>query len=104
MDNLYSKGAALSSENPPTSDLPHETFPGDSSPRRTVQQIDLVPTFSLVFWLPSYSNLEMVIPGLFWRGRSGRNYTEAIDIKARTVHAYRDTYRYCPSGGELEAS
>lgn len=102
---IYSKGPALSSENPPTSDLPHKTFPGESSPHRSVQQIDLVPTLSLLLGLPiPFNNLGTVIPELFWRDRSGSDYTKALDINARQVHAYLDTYRNSPSGGELDGT
>ena len=102
---IYSKGPALSSENPPTSDLPHKTFPGESSPHRSVQQIDLVPTLSLLLGLPiPFNNLGTVIPELFWRDRSGSDYTEALDINARQVHTYLDTYRNSPSGGELDGT
>jgi phosphatidylinositol glycan class O len=100
---IYSKGPALSSENPPTSGLPHKTFPGESTPHRSVQQIDLVPTLSLLLGLPiPFNNLGTVIPELFWRDRSGSNYAKALDINARQVHEYLDTYRNSPSGGELD--
>ena len=100
---IYSKGPALSSENPPTSDLPHKTFPGEPSPHRSVQQIDLVPTLSLLLGLPiPFNNLGTVIPELFWRDRSGSDYAKALDINARQVHTYLETYRNSPSGGELD--
>ena len=100
---IYSKGPALSSENPPTSDFPHKTFPGESSPHRSVQQIDLVPTLSLLLGLPiPFNNLGTVIPELFWRDRSGSDYVKALDINARQVRTYLDTYRSSPSGGELD--
>ena len=102
---IYSKGPALSSKNPPTSDLPHKTFPGEPSPHRSVQQIDLVPTLSLLLGLPiPFNNLGTVIPELFWRDRSGSDYAKAVDINARQVHAYLDTYRNSPSGGELDGT
>jgi phosphatidylinositol glycan class O len=100
---IYSKGPALSSKNQPTLNLPHKTFPGEPSPHRWVQQIDLVPTLSLLLGLPiPFNNLGTVIPELFWRDRSGSEYTKALDINARQVHAYLDTYRNSPSGGELD--
>jgi phosphatidylinositol glycan class O len=100
---VYSKGPALSSKNPPTSHLPHKTFPGEPSPHRSVQQIDLVPTLSLLLGLPiPFNNLGTVIPELFWRDRSGSDYAKALDINARQVHAYLNTYRNSPSGGELD--
>jgi phosphatidylinositol glycan class O len=100
---IYSKGPALSSKNPPTSNHPHKTFPGEPSSHRSVQQIDLVPTLSLLLGLPiPFNNLGTVIPELFWRDRSGSDYAKAIDINARQVHAYLETYRNSPSGGELD--
>jgi len=100
---IYSKGPALSSRNPPMSDLPHKTFPGEPSPHRSVQQIDLVPTLSLLLGLPiPFNNLGTIIPELFWRDRSGSDYVKAVGINARQVHTYLDTYRNSPSGGELD--
>ena len=102
---IYSKGPALSSKDPPTSGLPHKTFPGEPSPHRSVQQIDLVPTLSLLLGLPiPFNNLGTVIPELFWRDRFGSDYAKAVDINARQVHAYLDTYRNSPSGGELDGT
>ena len=45
---IYSKSSALSAEDVPTSHPPHKTFPGKPSPHRSTQQIDLVPTLSLL--------------------------------------------------------
>jgi len=100
---IYSKGPALSSKSPPTSHLPHKTFPGEPASHRSVQQIDLVPTLSLLLGLPiPFNNLGTVIPELFWRDRSGSDYTKALDINARQVRAYLDAYRNSASGGELD--
>ena len=100
---VYSKGLALSAKDVPTSHLPHKTFPGEPSPHRSVQQIDLVPTLSLLLGLPiPFNNLGTVIPELFWRDRSGSDYAKALDINARQVYAYLDAYRNSPSGGELD--
>lgn len=101
---IYSKGPALSTKDVPTSHLPHKTFPGEPSPHRSVQQIDLVPTLSLLLGLPiPFNNLGTVIPELFWRDRSGSEYAKALDINARQVYAYLDAYRTSPSGGELDS-
>src|SRR6266702_4538929 len=95
--------SALSSKSPPTSHLPHKTFPGEPASHRSVQQIDLVPTLSLLLGLPiPFNNLGTVIPELFWRDRSGSDYTKALDINARQVRAYLDAYRNSASGGELD--
>ena len=100
---IYSKGPALSSKNLPTSHLPHKTFPSEPAPHRSVQQIDLVPTLSLLLGLPiPFNNLGTVIPELFWRDRSGSDYAKALDINARQVRAYLDAYRNSASGSELD--
>ena len=100
---IYSKGPTLSAKNTPTTHLPHKTFPGEPSPHRSVQQIDLVPTLSLLLGLPiPFNNLGTVIPELFWRDRSGSDYAKALDANARQVHAYLDAYRNSPSGSELD--
>jgi phosphatidylinositol glycan class O len=100
---IYSKGPTLSSKSPPTSHLPHKTFPGEPAPHRSVQQIDLVPTLSLLLGLPiPFNNLGTVIPELFWRDRSGSDYSKALDINARQVRAYLDAYRNSASGSELD--
>ncbi|KAI9442126.1 hypothetical protein H4582DRAFT_2126711 [Lactarius indigo] len=101
---IYSKGAALSAKNPPTSHLPHKTFPGEPASHRSVQQIDLVPTLSLLLGLPiPFNNLGTVIPELFWRDRSGGDYVKALEINARQVRTYLDAYRNSASGGELDS-
>ena len=100
---IYSKGPILSSKNPPTSHLPHKTFPGEPAPHRSVQQIDLVPTLSLLLDLPiPFNNLGTVIPELFWRDRSGSDYAKALDINARQMRTYLDAYRNSASGRELD--
>lgn len=100
---VYSKGSALSAKDVPTSHLPHKTFPGEPSPHRSIQQIDLVPTLSLLLGLPiPFNNLGTVIPELFWRDLSGSDYAKALDINVRQVHAYLEAYRNSPSGGELD--
>ncbi|KAG8982309.1 mannose-ethanolamine phosphotransferase gpi13 [Tulasnella sp. JGI-2019a] len=48
--------------------LPVTTFPGSNTPTRSVQQIDIVPTLSLLLGLPiPFNNLGMIIPELFLR-------------------------------------
>ena len=100
---IYSKGPAFSAKDVPTSHFPHKTFHGEPSPQRSIQQIDLVPTLSLLLGLPiPFNNLGTVIPELFWWDPSGSDYAKALDIHARQVHAYLDAYRNSPSGGELD--
>jgi hypothetical protein len=69
----------------PTSHI--KPFQESCPPHRAVQQIDLVPTLSILLRLPvPLNNLGTVISELFWRDRSGSNYAEALDINARQVH------------------
>ncbi|KAI0263618.1 hypothetical protein BC834DRAFT_938601 [Gloeopeniophorella convolvens] len=100
---IYSKGPTLSAKNVPTTDLPHKTFPDAPAPHRSVQQIDLVPTLSLLLGLPiPFNNLGTVIPELFWRDRTGSDYAKVLDINARQIHTYLEAYRNSASGGELD--
>jgi GPI ethanolamine phosphate transferase 3 subunit O len=103
---IYSKGPPLSSSNHhqlPTMHLPQITFPGERSPHRSVQQIDLVPTLSLLLGLPiPFNNLGTVIPELFWRDRAAGEYAKALDINARQVRSYLKAYRNSASGAELD--
>ena len=100
---IYSKGPALSTSSA-TSALPYEilpkiTFSETTAPHRAVQQIDLVPTLSLLLGLPiPFNNLGSVIPELFARGAV---LTRALEINAAQIHQYLDTYRASLSGSEL---
>jgi GPI ethanolamine phosphate transferase 3 subunit O len=101
---IYSKGPPISSNIviPPVIG-PQVTFPGAFTPHRYIQQIDLVPTLSLLLGLPiPFNNLGSVIPELFWRDPSGTLYDRALAINARQVNEYLDKYRASPSGGELD--
>ena len=100
---IYPKGSALSAKDVPTFHFPPKTFPGEPCPHRSIQQIDLVLTLSLSLGLPiPFNNLGTVIPELFWRDPLGSDYVSVSDINAPQVHAYIDTYRNSPSGGELD--
>ncbi|KAI0065074.1 hypothetical protein BV25DRAFT_1989330 [Artomyces pyxidatus] len=102
---IYSKGPALSlgSSFIPAYLLQNKTFPGESLPHRWVQQIDLVPSLSLLLGLPiPFNNLGTVIPELFWRDKSGTEYLKALNINTRQVHEYLATYRASSAGGELD--
>ena len=79
-------------------------IPGEPSPHRSVQQIDLVPALSLLLGLPiPFNNLGTVIPELFWRDSLESIYSKPLGINAGQVHAYLDAYRNSPSGGELDS-
>ena len=70
---IYLKGSALSANDVPTSHLPHETLPGEPSPHRSIQQIDLVPTLSLLLGPPiPFSNLGTGYPRVVLAGPLGK--------------------------------
>jgi phosphatidylinositol glycan class O len=77
---LYSKGHPLidTSLSVPSGLLQFKSFPETTIPHRSIQQIDILPTLSLLLGLPiPYNNLGTVIPELFWRDRKGRTLENA---------------------------
>ena len=64
---MYSKGADINTDHPQlTREWPQYTFPGSSMPLRHANQIDLVPTLSMLLGLPlPFNNLGSVIPEVF---------------------------------------
>ena len=104
---VYSKGPPLTQTHlpPPSGLLQYTTYPGTSVPHRTIQQIDILPTLSLILGLPiPFNNLGTVIPELFWRDRTGTQLAKALEINALQVKTYLTTYRSSPYGGELDDS
>ena len=86
---IYSKGPSISLPST-SSSSPTVVFPGTTTPYRSVQQIDLVPTLSLLLGLPiPYNNLGSIIPEVFpdeeVRGRAAR-------INAEQVWRYLKSY------------
>ncbi|KAK1233253.1 mannose-ethanolamine phosphotransferase gpi13 [Marasmius sp. AFHP31] len=97
---VYSKDRPLSANaGPVLSGLTeHTTFPGTSVPHRRVQQIDLLPTLSLLLGLPiPFNNLGSVIPELF-----GSSLPRALSLNSAQIHNYLQTYRDSASGKELD--
>ncbi|KAF8510362.1 hypothetical protein BU17DRAFT_77705 [Hysterangium stoloniferum] len=100
---IYSKAIPLSEERGfvPTTLVPTTTFPDAPVAHRSIQQIDLVPTLSLLLGLPiPFNNLGTVIPELF--GKSD-TLERALRLNADQIKAFFDAYRDSPSGGELNA-
>lgn len=100
---IYSKSQPLQTQ-PVTKKLerltPNATFPNAPVPWRKVQQIDLVPSLSLLLGLPiPFNNLGSVIPELFLREDI---LGEAFRFNARQIKEYLDVYRGSASGGELD--
>ncbi|KAF7374645.1 GPI ethanolamine phosphate transferase 3 [Mycena sanguinolenta] len=102
---IYSKSAELSID-PfaiPSGLLQYTTFPKAPTSHRSIQQIDLIPTLSLLLGLPiPFNNLGTVIPELFYRDRNGASLTRALEINVAQVKSYLDAYRSSSSGGELD--
>ncbi|KAL0576206.1 mannose-ethanolamine phosphotransferase gpi13 [Marasmius crinis-equi] len=96
---IYSKGRPLSSNSPvPSGLVEYTTFPGAAVPHRRIQQIDLVPTLSLLLGLPiPFNNLGSVIPELF-----ASTLPRALSLNSAQIHTYLQTYRNSPSGKELD--
>ena len=102
---IYSKGPALSQRSTrfPSSLIPTTVFPGETVPHRSIQQIDLVPTISLLLGLPiPFNNLGSIIPEVFDRSTDKAGVQEALELNANQIKKYLDTYRASPSGGELD--
>ena len=102
---IYSKGVALSqgSTSLPDGLVPTIVFPGETVPQRSIQQIDLVPTISLLLGLPiPFNNLGSIIPEIFDRANNA-GVQEALELNVNQIKNYLDTYRASRSGGELDA-
>ncbi|KAK2459526.1 hypothetical protein APHAL10511_008468 [Amanita phalloides] len=101
---IYSKGPALASSDsvPPSTLLPLKTFPGSSTPHRAVQQIDILPTISLLLGLPiPFNNLGSVIPEIFWRSADNKDkhlLQRALELNANQIRTFLDAYRASASG------
>ncbi|KAH6902607.1 phosphoethanolamine N-methyltransferase [Coprinopsis sp. MPI-PUGE-AT-0042] len=99
---IYSKGPALAQtlEDIPTDLLPHRKFPGASVGHRFIQQIDLLPTLSLLLGLPiPFNNLGSIIPELFARPKQLEAATRAECCPDPQLPS---DLRASPSGGELD--
>ncbi|ESK88280.1 phosphoethanolamine n-methyltransferase [Moniliophthora roreri MCA 2997] len=96
---IYSKSRPLrSASDVPSGLVQYATFPGTVVPHRRVEQIDLVPTLSLLLGLPiPFNNLGSVIPELF-----GTDLPRALSLNSAQIHTYLQAYRDSPSGGELD--
>ncbi|PPR04680.1 hypothetical protein CVT24_011897 [Panaeolus cyanescens] len=117
---IYSKGAKLTDlqlgqggtvtqDSIPSGLLQYKTFPKSTVSYRAIQQIDLVPTLSLLLGVPiPFNNLGTVIPELFWRGSSQLTPYQVLDkalqANAAQVMKYLSTYLASPSGSELSPS
>lgn len=100
---VYSKGPELSADSVPSGLLEYTTFPGAPMPARSIQQIDLVPTLSLLLGLRiPFNSLGAVIPELFWRNK-GKTLERALELNAAQIQRYLQVYRSSAHGSELDA-
>ncbi|KAF8312210.1 hypothetical protein DL93DRAFT_2082318 [Clavulina sp. PMI_390] len=122
---VYSKGVPLSStQGEEDADVmkikTFEAFPGAAATgiHRSIQQIDIVPTLSLLLGLPiPFNNLGSIIPELFTyeassppKGKSKSKSSpptlarleRAIKLNAEQIMAYLNVYRTSSSGPELD--
>ncbi|GJJ07753.1 hypothetical protein Clacol_001958 [Clathrus columnatus] len=101
---IYSKSRPLFSPHVklPSLILPKATFPEAPLPHRFIQQIDLVPTISLLLGIRiPFNNLGSLIPEVFgWAGE--KHLEQALRLNTNQIKAYLDAYRSSPSGGELD--
>ncbi|KAJ7062944.1 hypothetical protein C8F01DRAFT_1135815 [Mycena amicta] len=99
---IYSKGQPLSTSSSPIPSglLQYKTFPKAPNSHRWIQQIDLVPSLSLLLGLPiPFNNLGSIIPELFWRDNT---LARALSINVEQIKNYLDAYRASSSGSELD--
>jgi GPI ethanolamine phosphate transferase 3 subunit O len=101
---IFSKGAPFSSPVAssaiPEALLSTAVFPGTTVPHRHIQQIDILPTMSLLLGLPiPFNSLGTIIPEAF---ASGKRLQQALEINSKQLHQYMQTYRNSVSGGDLD--
>ncbi|KAJ2932872.1 hypothetical protein H1R20_g4230, partial [Candolleomyces eurysporus] len=102
---VYSKGPPLiqATKPVPSGLLQYRTFPGTTVEHRGIQQIDILPTLSLLLGLPiPFNNLGTIIPEFFWRDNQGKTLEKALQLNANQIYQYLHVYRSSPSGGELD--
>lgn len=79
---VYSPGAPFS---PLDASREHTTFPGHTSPSRLIQQIDIVPSLSLLLGLPiPFGNLGSLIPELF----TPETYKAGLELVVQQMRTY----------------
>ncbi|KAF7794894.1 hypothetical protein EIP86_006037 [Pleurotus ostreatoroseus] len=83
--------------------LPKSVFPDATVPHRSIQQIDIAPSISLLLGLPMpASNLGSIIPELFWQDGSGEQFEHGLRANAAQVHRYVEKYRASIPKGEQD--
>ncbi|ODO06343.1 phosphatidylinositol glycan, class O [Cryptococcus wingfieldii CBS 7118] len=96
---LYSKGAPIATDSSAlrlgavASGWPMYTYPGSSVPIRHVNQIDIVPTISLLLGIPiPFNNLGSVIPECFGKDLETLELAQRLNAEGiwRFIEAYGD--------------
>ncbi|TFL07340.1 hypothetical protein BDV98DRAFT_557692 [Pterulicium gracile] len=103
---IYSKSRDLfdPSYPPSASLLDYSVFPGAAAPHRSIQQIDLVPTLSLLLGFPiPFNNLGTLIPELFSRD-GGEPLQTSMQLNNKQIEGFLQEYRSSSAGSELEAA
>jgi GPI ethanolamine phosphate transferase 3 subunit O len=112
---IYSKGASFFSYNKsslatpsfntsiiPNTLTPTTSFPGAAYPYRHIQQIDLLPTISLLLGLPiPFNNLGTIVPEAF---ATDELIHAALEINSQQIHNLIEAYRESDLGKDLEIS
>lgn len=104
---LYSKTRPLVNSKAaiPEQYMTYRRYPNAPVVHRSVQQIDLVPSLSLLLGIPiPFNNLGAVIPELFWTEDSGSTFFKALNANAVQIKRYLDAYRSSSAGGELDGA
>lgn len=87
---MYSKGAPIHHSLSGGEVLPRYTFPGSTVPLRHANQIDLVPTLSLLLGLPiPFNNLGTVIPECF---KDAAQLELATKMNTEQIMRYLEAY------------
>ena len=97
---VYTKQADAFRSDVPAALQEHATFPGAAlNSARAVQQIDLVPTLSLLLGLPvPFNNLGSVIPELF---ATESLLARGMKLNAAQIWTYLERYGTSTAGGAL---
>lgn len=100
---IYSTVPIPSNVNNEASVRPTTLFPGHKIAYRSINQIDLLPTLSILLGLPiPFNNLGSIIPEFF--SKSTSLLERVININALQVNTFLHSYRASKSGRELDKS
>lgn len=105
---MYSKGVPLQDQRlvplVPSELLLKTTYPEAPTAHRWIQQIDIVPTLSLLLGLPiPFNNLGSIVPEAFMRsGSDGASVLDsALKLNAQQIRQYLTAYHSGSHGNEM---